>query len=52
LIGTDRILFGSDFPHAEGLSEPLSFLDELENFSADEVRRIMRDNGRSLVEPG
>ena len=50
LIGVDRILFGSDFPHAEGLAEPLRFLDEIENFSKDETRRIMRDNGRSLVE--
>ena len=29
LIGTERILFGSDFPHAEGLTEPLEFLTEL-----------------------
>jgi predicted TIM-barrel fold metal-dependent hydrolase len=51
LIGTDRILFGSDYPHAEGLAEPLTFVDELENFSADEIRRVMGKNGRSLVEP-
>ena len=52
LIGAERILFGSDFPHAEGLADPLSFVDELENFSPDEIRVVMGENGRSLVEPG
>jgi predicted TIM-barrel fold metal-dependent hydrolase len=50
-IGIDKVLLGSDFPHAEGLAEPLSFLDELGAFGPAEVRRIMRDNGRSLVTP-
>ena len=27
LIGDDRILFGSDFPHPEGLAEPAEFAD-------------------------
>jgi len=51
LIGAERILFGSDYPHAEGLAEPLSFVDELKKFSGDEIRKIMQANGRSLVEP-
>src|SRR5918996_6542254 len=29
LIGVDRVLFGSDYPHPEGLAEPASYLDEL-----------------------
>jgi len=49
LLGVDRLLFGSDFPHAEGLSEPLNFIDELEGFSDDEVRKVMRDNACRLV---
>ena len=52
LLGAERVLFGSDFPHAEGLSDPLSFMEELAGFSADELRRVMGENGRSLVEPG
>ena len=28
LLGADRVLFGSDYPHPEGLAEPLSFVDE------------------------
>ena len=29
LIGVDRVLFGSDYPHPEGLAEPASYVDEL-----------------------
>jgi predicted TIM-barrel fold metal-dependent hydrolase len=43
-IGTDRILFGSDWPHGEGLQTPLSFVDELAGFSDSDVRKIMREN--------
>jgi predicted TIM-barrel fold metal-dependent hydrolase len=50
LVGADRLLLGSDFPHAEGLREPLDFLDELAGFAPDDVRRIMRDNALSLSE--
>ena len=50
-IGAESILFGSDFPHAEGLADPLSFVDELADFSSDEIRMIMGENGRSLVQP-
>jgi predicted TIM-barrel fold metal-dependent hydrolase len=50
-IGIDNILFGSDWPHAEGLAEPTSFAAELAGFSADEVRRIMRENPWRLVTP-
>jgi len=50
-IGADHMLFGSDFPHAEGLAEPTEFVNDLEGFSPDETRRIMRDNGLSLVRP-
>jgi len=49
LIGAERMLFGSDFPHAEGLTEPLEYLQELNDFSPAEVQQVMRDNGLSLV---
>ena len=52
LLGIDRLLFGSDFPHAEGLAEPLSFIDELEGFSDDDVRKMMRDNAYQLIGAG
>jgi predicted TIM-barrel fold metal-dependent hydrolase len=50
MIGIEHVLFGSDWPHAEGLAEPAAFVDDLAGFDADEVRTIMRDNGRALAE--
>jgi predicted TIM-barrel fold metal-dependent hydrolase len=43
-IGANRVLFGSDWPHGEGLAEPLSFTEELKGFSAAEVEMVMRGN--------
>jgi predicted TIM-barrel fold metal-dependent hydrolase len=43
-IGVDHILFGSDWPHGEGLAEPVQFIKELSGFSPVETRKIMRDN--------
>jgi predicted TIM-barrel fold metal-dependent hydrolase len=49
LIGVQRILFGSDWPHGEGLAEPTDFVKELDGFSPDEVHRIMRQNCLDLL---
>lgn len=43
-IGVGRVLFGSDWPHGEGLAEPVDYVKELHAFDAADVRRIMRDN--------
>jgi predicted TIM-barrel fold metal-dependent hydrolase len=50
LLGTERILMGSDFPHAEGLADPSSYIKDLQNagFSHDESKIVMRDNGLAL----
>jgi predicted TIM-barrel fold metal-dependent hydrolase len=50
-IGASNILFGSDWPHAEGLEFPTEFVHDLEGFTDDEIRLIMRDNARGLVQP-
>ena len=50
-LGADRVLFGSDYPHAEGLSDPVSFEKEISGLSDDDVRKIMYDNTRGLVTP-
>jgi predicted TIM-barrel fold metal-dependent hydrolase len=50
-IGADHVLFGSDFPHAEGLAEPTEFVNDLEGYSAADTRLVMRDNGFSLTRP-
>jgi predicted TIM-barrel fold metal-dependent hydrolase len=49
LIGVERVLFGSDWPHGEGLAEPTDFVKELHNFDEAGVRRIMRDNALELL---
>jgi len=49
LIGVDKILFGSDWPHGEGLQTPIDYVAELAAFSAADVRKIMRDNAVSLL---
>jgi predicted TIM-barrel fold metal-dependent hydrolase len=53
VVGVERILMGSDWPHAEGLAEPTTFVDDLRKagFDDDECRTIMRDNGLALATP-
>ena len=45
LLGPDRVLLGTDWPHPEGVFEPSDFLDQLPGRSETEVRSFMRDNG-------
>ncbi len=49
LMGTERMLFGSDWPHGEGLAEPVSFEKELDGFDDAAIKRIMRDNVLELL---
>ena len=49
LIGVERILFGSDWPHGEGVAQPLDFTKELDGFDDHAVRRIMHDNCAELL---
>ncbi|MCB1248119.1 MAG: amidohydrolase family protein [Acidimicrobiales bacterium] len=53
LIGIDRIIFGSDYPHAEGLADPISYVDDLTaaGFDAAEVDKVMYANAASLAVP-
>jgi predicted TIM-barrel fold metal-dependent hydrolase len=43
---------GSDWPHAEGIADPIRFADELRGFDSREIRTVMHDNARRLVTPG
>ncbi|HET6950162.1 MAG TPA: amidohydrolase family protein, partial [Acidimicrobiales bacterium] len=51
VLGIDRLLFGSDFPHTEGLAEPAMFVKDIPTFSPEETRRVMRDNVLDLLGP-
>jgi predicted TIM-barrel fold metal-dependent hydrolase len=50
-LGVERLLFGSDFPHAEGIPEPTDFVKDIPTFDDDEVRAVMRDNVLELLTP-
>jgi predicted TIM-barrel fold metal-dependent hydrolase len=49
LVGEDNVLFGSDYPHPEGLADPVSYTDELEGASEEVVRKIMGGNLARLM---
>ncbi len=48
-IGAERVLNGSDYPHPEGLAEPMAFVEELDGLGDVATKRIMRDNFEELV---
>jgi predicted TIM-barrel fold metal-dependent hydrolase len=48
LIGADRILLGSDYPHPEGHPDPMHFLDGA-GLTQSEVRLIAHDNAATLL---
>jgi predicted TIM-barrel fold metal-dependent hydrolase len=48
-VPVERVLFGSDWPHPEGLAEPLDYLDMLGDLDQPSVDRIMRDNANQLL---
>jgi predicted TIM-barrel fold metal-dependent hydrolase len=49
LVGTDRILFGSDYPHPEGLAEPTHFADMLGHLDEKDQAKIMGGNLARLL---
>ena len=50
IMGTERVIFGSDWPHIEGMPQPLDYLGELEGFDAGTTRKIMLENTTALNE--
>ncbi|MGK2955181.1 MAG: amidohydrolase family protein [Solirubrobacterales bacterium] len=49
LIGPERVLFGSDYPHPEGLADPVEFARRLGSLDAQDVRNVMRENTAALL---
>jgi predicted TIM-barrel fold metal-dependent hydrolase len=49
VIGADHILFGSDYPHPEGLAEPTTYVDRLTKLSEHEQALIMGGNLARLL---
>jgi predicted TIM-barrel fold metal-dependent hydrolase len=49
LIGDERVLFGSDYPHPEGLAEPATYVRQLAGVADETVRKIMGGNLARLM---
>jgi predicted TIM-barrel fold metal-dependent hydrolase len=55
LLGAERVLFGSDFPHAEGMSGVDDYQERAGEFAAkvdhpaDVTRKVLRDNGMAVL---
>jgi predicted TIM-barrel fold metal-dependent hydrolase len=55
LLGADWVLFGSDFPHVEGMSDIGDYQEKAGEYAASlrqadpETRAVMRDNGLRAV---
>lgn len=50
LIGVERILFGSDWPHPEGLAEPTDYIKEFAFLAPADREKVMSSNLKSLLE--
>jgi predicted TIM-barrel fold metal-dependent hydrolase len=48
LLGADRVLLGSDFPHPEGLPSPRAFIGDYARLSAEDRRKALHDNLKFL----
>jgi predicted TIM-barrel fold metal-dependent hydrolase len=51
LMGADRVIFGSDWPHIEALPQPLDYLPETKPLSPADRQLVLRDNARELATP-
>lgn len=49
-IPVERILFGSDYPHPEGLAEPLAYAKEFASFDEVALKKIFHSNLKGLLE--
>ncbi len=50
IMSPDRLLFGSDYPHPEGLGNPVSFYDDLPpSLSESDAAKIMGGNLKELL---
>ena len=43
-VGAECLVFGSDFPHAEGVPDPVQYVSQLKGHPEPVVKAIMRDN--------
>ena len=49
LLGEGNVLFGSDYPHPEGLANPIAYVDDLKHHGEDRIRKFMGGNLARLM---
>jgi predicted TIM-barrel fold metal-dependent hydrolase len=49
VLTPERTLFGSDWPHIEGIGEPVSYADRLSSIPVEDLRLVMRENAAMLT---
>ncbi|MGO9856478.1 MAG: amidohydrolase family protein [Acidimicrobiales bacterium] len=49
LVGPERVCFGSDYPHPEGLDVPLAWQEEIAELAGQDVERVMSANLQELL---
>ncbi|HEX6394302.1 MAG TPA: amidohydrolase family protein [Acidimicrobiales bacterium] len=50
-MGSDRVIFGSDWPHIEALPRPLDYLVEAKNLATRDQALVLHDNAVELSVP-
>ena len=48
-IGASQVLFGSDYPHAEGMADPVAFEETIAGLPDDQRQQVMRGNTARLL---
>ena len=43
------MLFGSDYPHPEGMADPITFVDELAGLPDEDIHKVMGGNLNRLM---
>jgi predicted TIM-barrel fold metal-dependent hydrolase len=49
LLGADRVCFGSDFPHPEGLDDPVAWVAQLDDVAPADIAKVMSSNMFGLM---
>ncbi|HTR71621.1 MAG TPA: amidohydrolase family protein [Mycobacteriales bacterium] len=49
VLGAEHVLFGSDYPHPEGLREPLDYVERMSGCDAETTRKVLRSNTAGLL---
>lgn len=49
-VSVERIVFGSDYPHPEGVADPFTYVTDFSDYNEQEIEMIFSTNARKLLE--